>query len=506
MAGRPQGCEGPDLGQDESPQFPETGIIRFMPLSLPPRTTVAMVLAAGAGSRFGGGKLLASIEGRPVLQHVLDRLAEAGVDDVVVVLGDDADAVEDTIEWRGERCVRNEDPGRGLSSSVQVGVEGLGDGADAALIVLGDQPRVPIEAIRALLSAPADPSQPIVVPRYPADTGRNPVRVERAAFLLVAATRGDRGLGPVIAAHPELVREVAVDVAAGNPDVDTRADLVALLKTSWAARVQANADQVDRHREVPDGTDFYAPVTGLFRADPTRTGEPALDALLGLVRPGERWLDIGAGAGRYALPLARALAPSGGEVIAVDASASMLGGLREIAQEHGIDNVRVVETRWPPADSGPFAADVALIAHVGYDIGAIGPFLAAMESVAERLCVAVLMERQPSSIADVCWPPVHGEARVSLPALPEFVELLRARGREPAVERLERHPRRFDSRDELAGYLRRQLWIEPGGAADRRLGGALDELIETDADGRVGLAGQRPLPIGVVTWTPRGPA
>ena len=73
-----------------------------------------------------------------------------------------------------------------------------------------------------------------------------------------------------------------------------------------------------------------------------------------------------------------------------------------------------------------------------------------MESVARRLCVAVLMERQPSSIADACWPPVHGEERVSLPALPEFVELLRARGHEPSIEMLSREPRRFASRDELA--------------------------------------------------------
>jgi CTP:molybdopterin cytidylyltransferase MocA/SAM-dependent methyltransferase len=475
-----------------------------MPLSSSPRTTVAVVLAAGAGSRFGGGKLLASIEGRPVLQHVLDRLAEAGVDDIVVVLGDDAAVIEEAIDWRGERRVPNQDPERGLSSSVQVGVDALGDDVAAALIVLGDQPRVPLEAFRALLAAPADPSRPIVVPVYPFEGGRNPVRAERAAFLLVAATTGDRGLGPVIEAHPELVREIPVDAADGNPDVDTRGDLVALLEAGWGARVRANKDQVDRHREIPDGTDFYAPVTGLFRADPTRIGEPALDILLGLVRPGERWLDIGAGAGRYALPLARALAPSGGEVLAIDASASMLAGLREIAAEHAIDNVRVVETRWPPADSAPFRADVAFIAHVGYDIEAIGPFLAAMESVARRLCVAILMERQPSSIADVCWPPVHGGTRVALPALPEFVELLRANGREPSIERLERDPRRFDSRDEIEGYLRRQLWIEAGGAADTRFRAALDDLIETDPDGRVGLVGQRPLPIGIVTWVPGG--
>ena len=472
------------------------------------RRTAAVVLAAGAGSRFGGGKLGALLEGRPVLQHVLDRVAAAGLSDVVVVLGDDAAAIEEAIDWRRERRVRNEDPGRGLSSSLRIGVEALDDGVDGALIVLGDQPMVSVETIRSLLDAPADPARPIVVPVYADDGGRNPVLVGREAFGLVAETTGDRGLGPLIAAHPDLVREVPVDVPGGNPDVDTRADHVAVLEAAWGARVRANAEQVDRFRETPDGADFYAPVTGLFRADPTRTDDSALDALLALVQPGDRWLDIGAGAGRYALPIARALAPSGGEVLAVDPSASMLDGLREIAIEHGIDNVRPIEARWPPADPAAlagFAADVALIAHVGYDIEAIGPFVDAMESVAGRLCVAILMERQPSSIADVCWPPVHGEARVPLPALPDFVELVRALGREPSIERLEREPRRFASRDELEALLRRQLWVEPGSEADRRFGAALDGLVETGEDGLVGLVGQRPLHIGVVAWEPGGP-
>lgn len=467
----------------------------------------AVVLAAGAGSRFGGGKLLATLEGRPVLQHVLDRLAEAGVTEAVVVLGHDAEAVEAAIDWRRERRVRNDDPGRGLSSSLRIGIDALETAANGALIVLGDQPLVSVAAIRAVLDAPPDPARPIVVPVYLDDGGRNPVLVERAAFPLIAETAGDRGLGPLIQAHPELVREVRVDVPGGNPDIDTRADLVALLETAWAERVRANAEQVDRFRETPDGSDFYAPVSGLFRADPTRIDDPSLDALLRLVQPGDRWLDIGAGAGRYALPLARALALSGGEVLAVDPSKSMLDALREIAAEHGIDNVRPVELRWPPADAArpDFAADVALIAHVSYDIEAIRPFIEAMESSARRLCVAILMERQPSSIADVCWPPVHGEARVPLPALPEFVELLRARGREPSVEQLERAPRRFESRDELEGLLRRQLWVEPGSAADHRFRAALDGLIERGDDGAVGLVGQRSLLIGIVTWAPRGP-
>ncbi len=445
------------------------------------------------------------MDGQTVLGHVLDRLADAGIGNVVVVLGDDADAIEGAIDWRTERRVRNPDPSRGLSSSLRLGFDALGPEVGAALIVLGDQPRVPAAALRALLGAGVDADRPIAVPRYPVDGGRNPVLLGRSAFGLVVEATGDRGLGPLLDAHPDLVREIPVSAAGGNPDVDTRDDLVALLETSWAERVHANNDQVDRFREVPDATDFYAPVTSLFRADPTRTDEPALAALLAKVRPGDTWLDIGAGAGRYALPIARTLAATGGDVIAVDPSAGMLAGLHEIAAEFGITNVRSVEARWPPPDGNvaSFAADVALIAHVSYDIAAIGPFLDAMEAAAARLCVAVLMERQPSSIADVCWPPVWGEARIALPALPQFVELLRARGREPSIERLERDPRHFGSREELEGFLRRQLWVEEGSAADDRFRTALEPMIVTDPEGRVGLRDQRPLPIGIVTWVPR---
>ena len=65
--------------------------------------TVGLVLAAGAGSRFGGGKLLATIAGRAVLQHVLDALAEAGVGESVVVLGKDAERIEAAIDWGSAR-------------------------------------------------------------------------------------------------------------------------------------------------------------------------------------------------------------------------------------------------------------------------------------------------------------------------------------------------------------------------------------------------------------------
>jgi len=81
----------------------------------------AIVLAAGSGSRFGGGKLLATFGGRPVLQHTLDAIAGAPVDDVVVVLGAEAPAIEAAIDWRTERRVVNPAPEDGLSSSLRVG-------------------------------------------------------------------------------------------------------------------------------------------------------------------------------------------------------------------------------------------------------------------------------------------------------------------------------------------------------------------------------------------------
>jgi molybdenum cofactor cytidylyltransferase len=467
--------------------------------------TVGLVLAAGAASRFGGGKLLATIGGRPVLQHVLDALAQAGVGEVVVVLGDDAGAIERAITWRDEARVVNPDPGRGLASSLQVGFEAVPATAAAVLVALGDQPLVSAEVIGALLAAPARRGRPITIPVYEDERGRNPVLVRRPAFGLVAEATGDRGLGPVLAAHPDLVAEIPV--AGTNPDVDTTDDLARAIEASWGVRVRANRDQVERIREVPDGADFYAPVNSLFRADPTRGDDPVLAALLRLVRSGDTWLDIGAGAGRFALPIARALDPSGGSVVALDASPSMLEGLLDIAEDYAIENVRTVQARWPPSDTGElgvYEADVVLIAHVGYDVEAIGPFVDALESAASRTCVAVLMERVPAAAADPFWPPVHAEARVGLPALPDFLELLEAGGRHPEVAMVTVQPRRFDTRDALEGFVRRQLWIDPTGAKEARFRSALDELAIPEGDGWA-IKGRRPSDVGIVTWIPGAP-
>lgn len=187
--------------------------------------TAGIVLAAGRGTRFGGGKMLAPINGRPMLQHVLDLAAAATLDPVIVVLGEDAEAVELGVSWRRERRVRNEDAGRGISSSLALGLVALGS-SERVVILLGDQPRLTIKQLSVVIGVVTDPAKPIVVARYSDGKPGNPVLLEREAWPLAARLEGDRGMSQLFASHPDLVRYV--DLPGANPDVDTQADLAGL--------------------------------------------------------------------------------------------------------------------------------------------------------------------------------------------------------------------------------------------------------------------------------------
>ena len=198
------------------------------------RDAAAVILAAGVGSRFGGGKVRAPLEGRPLLAHVLAAVREAGIGRVVVVLGRDAgavlDAVRDVDPGVLERVLVtvNPTPERGLATSLRLGFGAATAVAPPAgvLVLLGDQPRVRADVLRVLCGAVASAHAFAVVPRYAGDAAPNPVLLLPAGWPLVAGLTGDRGLGPLLAADPARVVRVAVPGA--NPDVDTPADLAAL--------------------------------------------------------------------------------------------------------------------------------------------------------------------------------------------------------------------------------------------------------------------------------------
>ena len=186
----------------------------------------AVVLAAGAGSRFGGDKLRAPLDGRPIVRHVIDAAVAAGLDPIVIVVPP-GDAFVG-LDLAPATQVTNPAPQEGLSSSVRIGLRALDADAaaavDAAVILPGDQPRVRAAVIEALVAAAAaSPTTPFVVPQYRDDAAPNPILARRAIWRLADELAGDRGFGPLLAAHPELVGHVPVDGT--NPDVDTVEDL-----------------------------------------------------------------------------------------------------------------------------------------------------------------------------------------------------------------------------------------------------------------------------------------
>jgi CTP:molybdopterin cytidylyltransferase MocA len=182
----------------------------------------AIVLAAGGASRFGGGKLLARLGGQPLIGAVLDNLREAPVDEVIVVVGADAERLREVCERYGVRIVENEDWERGQSTSVLGGLRACT--GDAAVVLLGDQPLVGAGAVGRLVAAFAEGAK-IAVATY-GGKRRNPVLFSREVWpLLEAELAGDVGARPVLRRYPELVVEVPCEGVGDPADVDTREDL-----------------------------------------------------------------------------------------------------------------------------------------------------------------------------------------------------------------------------------------------------------------------------------------
>ena len=197
----------------------------------------ALFLAAGEGRRFGGGKLLRPHRGRPLVAYALDTLVETRTRGLIVggvaVIPDRNTALRQLARDRGLRVSNNKDPGLGLSHSLRLGLEAMDQLAldplpDAALVLLGDQPRVPIAAIEKVVEAWRNGAGPVVRPAYAADNGvgGHPVILTRDAWPMVGLLSGDTGLGPLLAEHPELVTTVTVEGM--NPDIDTPEDLARL--------------------------------------------------------------------------------------------------------------------------------------------------------------------------------------------------------------------------------------------------------------------------------------
>jgi CTP:molybdopterin cytidylyltransferase MocA len=182
-----------------------------------------IVLAAGEGRRFGGTKQLVELRDKPLAQHAVDALESAGVDEIIVVSGHDAEAVERGIVVPAiGRFVRNERFREGQASSLAAALREIDDQSEGAVVLMADQPGVTGDDVRALIEGFRATRGAIVRLSY-AD-GPGPALLSREIFAEAAHLHGDVGARVLMASHPEWVVEVAIDRAAPF-DVDVLDDL-----------------------------------------------------------------------------------------------------------------------------------------------------------------------------------------------------------------------------------------------------------------------------------------
>gem|GEM_PF-291104 len=180
----------------------------------------AVILAAGASTRFGSPKQLARIGRHTMLEMVADVARAAGLSPLIAVVPRGMAVPPGVVPEI------NDAPEHGLSRSLRLGLAAVPSDTDAALILLGDQPTVAQDTIRAVIAG-ARADRPIVAALA---SGRlaPPVLLRRAAFAITDGATGDEGLRSVLALHPELVTEV--EVVEHARDVDAPEDLAAIIE------------------------------------------------------------------------------------------------------------------------------------------------------------------------------------------------------------------------------------------------------------------------------------
>ncbi len=195
----------------------------------PDRSVAAVILAAGRGTRMGGAKLIAPVDGEPMVRRVARAALASKARPVIVVTGDRAAEVEAALAGLPVAFAHNPDFGSGMSTSLRAGIAAAASaGADAALVLHGDMPLVTGAHLDAIVSSFGSASRDaIVVPTCERKRG-NPVLWPRRFFDEIAALTGDVGARALLDRHADEIELVALDDPAILTDVDTPEALSAL--------------------------------------------------------------------------------------------------------------------------------------------------------------------------------------------------------------------------------------------------------------------------------------
>ena len=183
----------------------------------------AVVLAAGASTRMGTAKQLLQIDGRPLVQHVLDNVQRSGVGEIILVLGHSAAAIQRELKLEGAKVVVNENFLQGMGTSLKSGLARVDSQVQAALIILADQPFVRPETLDQLIAAHERTRAQIVIPTYRGFRG-NPVLLDRSVFPEVMGLSGDIGCRAIFGEHQDGIVKLEVGDVGILLDIDQKSD------------------------------------------------------------------------------------------------------------------------------------------------------------------------------------------------------------------------------------------------------------------------------------------
>lgn len=194
----------------------------------------AIILAAGESKRMAGHhKLLLPLAGKAMIAWTVETILAAGLDDVIVVLGHEAAAVQKTLNKKPVRFALNPHYRRGMASSIQAGLAALAPQTQTIMIALADQPLITAAEINFMIAEFfRAPEKTIGVPTFNGQRG-HPVLWDRRYREEMLALQGDVGCKSILARHPEAVLEIAMPARNILEDADTPeayARLSALLK------------------------------------------------------------------------------------------------------------------------------------------------------------------------------------------------------------------------------------------------------------------------------------
>ncbi|HEY4448276.1 MAG TPA: nucleotidyltransferase family protein [Steroidobacteraceae bacterium] len=185
----------------------------------------AIVLAAGASTRFGSAKQLVRLAGRPLLHTVVTRASEVTGNALIVVLGSGAAQLAPLLKHSPGSVVINQEWREGLASSIRAGVARLPAACSAVMLLLADQAAVTAEDLKRLAGSWRKQPQHIAAALYSGSCGA-PAIFPRSSFRSLSELRGDTGARALLVRNSD--RVVRVPMPSAAVDVDTPEDLLAL--------------------------------------------------------------------------------------------------------------------------------------------------------------------------------------------------------------------------------------------------------------------------------------